>query len=205
VGVDISGVIEVRPQATRPDLPHEIKWQAAVALDRLYDTRDYDAFGCLFGVKNFAGFHPIAANRGLPADASDHARRTFPEGFAHDGLWPTWVTWQEIQDVNWNEPALRADTRLRQYERNSGGQWVFRGKSVLPADQLDAYGIPRSTGEWSVGDAWTSGDVHYRAELMTRRSAIPASGNWQPVWDTMAEHAHQHGADNCRLVVWFDR
>jgi len=31
-------------------------------------TRDYDAIGCLFGVMNFAGFKPVAAERGLPAE-----------------------------------------------------------------------------------------------------------------------------------------
>jgi hypothetical protein len=32
-------------------------------LRQLYDTRDYDSFGCLFGVMNFAGFEPVAAER----------------------------------------------------------------------------------------------------------------------------------------------
>ena len=39
-------------------------------LDQLYDTRDYDSFGCLFGVMNFAGFEPVAAERGLPEDVA---------------------------------------------------------------------------------------------------------------------------------------
>jgi len=38
-------------------------------LDLICMTRDCDAFGCLFGVMNFAGFRPVAVGRGLPADA----------------------------------------------------------------------------------------------------------------------------------------
>lgn len=37
-----------------------------MGIDQLYDARDYDSFGCLFGVTNFAGFEPVAAERGLP-------------------------------------------------------------------------------------------------------------------------------------------
>jgi hypothetical protein len=33
----------------------------------LYDQTDYAAFGCLFGVRNYAGFQPLAPDRGLPA------------------------------------------------------------------------------------------------------------------------------------------
>jgi len=66
MAIDIDGFIEVRPWATWPDLPSEIPWEAAARLDCLNVTPDYDAFGCLFGVMNFAGFRPVAADRGPP-------------------------------------------------------------------------------------------------------------------------------------------
>ncbi len=62
MGIDIHGFIEVRPWASWPDLPSEVPWEAAARLDCLNITRDYDAFGCLFGVMNFAGF---LSNSGL--------------------------------------------------------------------------------------------------------------------------------------------
>jgi hypothetical protein len=65
VGVDISGVVEVRPWAAEPDLSSEVEWEAAISLDYLNISRDYDAFGCLFGVMNYAGFRPVAPARGL--------------------------------------------------------------------------------------------------------------------------------------------
>jgi hypothetical protein len=134
-GRHIDGLIEVRPWASWPDLPDEIEWEAAVRLDCLYVTRDYDAFGCLFGVMNYAGFRPVAADRGLPSDAADQTRRTFhdPDG---RGLWPTWIGWQEIQQVDWSELAEHADGRLHRYERSDTGQRVLQGKASWSGKRL---------------------------------------------------------------------
>jgi hypothetical protein len=213
VGVDIDGFIEVRPWATWPDRPSEIAWATAVRLDCVYATRDYDAFGCLFGVMNYAEFRPIAANRGLPPDAAEHTRQTFDElrsESGHDGLWPTWLGWDEIQQIDWSEPAVRADTRLHRYEQDDDGQWLFSGKAAWSREALEAQGLPVSApGEppmaWPDGSVWTKGNVQFRAERLTRRDAIRENSAWQPVWELMDVLGRLHGSENCRLVVWFGR
>ncbi|MEV7233076.1 hypothetical protein AB0N06_03510 [Streptomyces sp. NPDC051020] len=60
MGTDIVDFIECRASWYEKGKP----WSAAV--DLLYMGRSYDAFGCLFGVRNRAGFRPLAAGRGLP-------------------------------------------------------------------------------------------------------------------------------------------
>lgn len=86
-------------------------WYAVIDAGELLD-RNYDAFGMLFGVRNRAGFAPVADHRGLPADVSDSVREhgTPPED-ADDEMWicyhsPTWVSWAEIKAINWEESAL---------------------------------------------------------------------------------------------------
>lgn len=211
MGTDISGFIEVRPWPHWPDLPEEVDWEAAVRLDCLYNGRSYDAFGCLFGVMNFAGFRPVAADRGLPADASATVRAEFETAPVPNGnLFPTWTTWAEIRAIDCDEPAERADHRLHRYERQSDGEWAYRGKSGWSRESYDVMGLPvdpigAPPREWPAGSVWTKGDVQFRAERLTRRDAIPLESDWDPVWQTMALLGRLHGDDNCRLVVWFDR
>lgn len=210
MGIDISGFIEVRPWATWPDLPSEIEWEAAARLDCLYVNRDYDAFGCLFGVMNMAGFRPLAQERGLPADVSAQVRDEHTALGEHDGLWPTWIGWSEILAIDWDEPAEHADARLHRYERQDDGPWRFTSKSAWSREAFEAQGIPApppgsDAPIWSEGSQWTRGDVQYRAERLTRREAIPIGSQWDPLWEAMALYAKLHGDEQCRLVVWFDR
>ncbi len=208
MGVDIHGFVEVRPWVTWPDVPSEVMWEAAARLDCLNITRDYDAFGCLFGVMNFAGFQPVAAERGLPGDASELVREEHAALY-QEAKWSSWVTWQEIQSVDWDEPADLVDARLHEYHRTPEGQWRFVQKAAWSRAAFEAQGLdvpPPGTPPliWPRGSAWTSGDVQFRAEVLTRRDAVPAGGAWQPVWDVMTVLGRLHGDDNCRLVVWFD-
>lgn len=208
VGIDINGFVEVRPWVSWPDLPEEIEWEAATRLDCLYVAPDYDAFGCLFGVMNYAGFRPLAAGRGVPSDASEQTRGTFHDP-GTEGLWPTWIGWDEIRQVDWNEPAEHPDARLHRYERDDNGQWVLWGKATWSREDLEKQGVPvpppGTPPVWQDGSVWTKGDVQFRAERLTRRDAIPDDGSWRPVWEVMAVLARLHGDENCRLVVWFNR
>ena len=208
MGIDIQGFIEVRPWASWPDLPSEIPWEAAARLDCLNITRDYDAFGCLFGVMNFAGFVPVAADRGLPHDVSEAVRKEHQAEY-QPARWTTWASLQEIQSIDWDEPAENVDARLHEYHRGADGQWRLAGKAAWSRAAFEAQGLdvppPGTTPRvWPEGSTWTAGQVQYRAERLTRRQAIPPGGAWQPVWDVMAVLARLHGESNCRLVVWFE-
>ena len=83
-------------------------------------------FGCLFGVMNFAGFEPVAAERGLPADVP-------PQTAELAARWryfsPTWTSWAETAAVDWNEPATRPDARIHEYIRDEAGERRLRGKA----------------------------------------------------------------------------
>jgi hypothetical protein len=69
---------------------------------------DYDMFGCLFGVMNYANFKPIAPERGLPADSSEQIRQEL-EQFGNTAFSTTWISWREVQAINWEEAAEKAD------------------------------------------------------------------------------------------------
>jgi hypothetical protein len=205
VGVDISGFVEIRPWAIGSNKP----WEPSILLGHLYDSRGYDAFGCLFGVINFANFRPIAGERGLPSDVSDHVRGVHAGEAGADcdsaGLWPTWIGWGEIQAVDWDEPAELADARLHKSVHDSDGQWVFSGKSAYVPEVLERDGVKVPPPPWPEGSTWTTPDVQFRAVRLTRGQAVDPQGPWGPVFEVMAVLGRLHGPANCRLVVWFDR
>jgi hypothetical protein len=206
VGTDISGAIECRPVFRDPPQHTSGKaWEFAIDLGQLYVTRDYDAFGCLFGVMNFAGFEPVAAERGLPEDA---APQTAELAARWEHFSPTWVNWAEIAAVDWSEPATRPDARIHEYTRDETGEWRLRGKAGQNPQFARLVGMsPQEAAEtrWPDGSEWLDEDVLYRAETLTRADAVPPNRAWQPVWSVMETLAALHGPDNVRMVAWFDR
>jgi hypothetical protein len=201
VGIDVDGWIEVRP-GWSPD-----RWTDFARLYALCPGRSYDAFGCLFGVRNYAGFRPVATGRGVPPDATGQVRQAWHAVAAQgDGLWPTWIGWDEIEAVDWDEPARRPDARLHQYRRDRDGHRVYAGKSAGgPRQPQPAAFTEDGMSLWPEGGEWDRGDVRYRAVTLTRRQAIPERDDWQAVFDVMRVLARLHGPANCRLVVWFNR
>lgn len=190
MGADIHGYVECRPTYGTLD-EDDASWYPAIDLNMLYGGRDYDAFGCLFGARNYAGFRPLAAGRGLPHDVSDHVRQEF-ESFPDLHHSPTWIGWPELASVDWDEAAERVDGRVHEYVRAPGGGWELAGKSFQ-----DTTGRPE-------GAQWASGGRCFRVARMTRREAVPADGEWAPVWTVMRTLAAVHGGGNVRLAVWFD-
>ncbi|MEW2178530.1 hypothetical protein AB0890_19640 [Streptomyces sp. NPDC005406] len=208
MGADIHGFIECRSRWAGP----RDTWSAAVDLNLVYLGRDYDAFGCLFGVRNYAGFAPLAAERGLPELISDAARADFDE-WASDAHSPSWIGWSEVKRVDWDEPAETVDRRIHEYEEVNG-TWVLVGKAGwsarfaraagLPAGPSTAGDDPYGRRDWPEGAEWRDGDRLYRLERMTRREAVPPEGEWKPVWSVMEALGAVHGDENVRLTVWFD-
>jgi len=205
---DLYGFIECRPWPTWPDLPEEVPWETAVDLECVYTGPSYDAFGCLFGVCNFAQFRPVAPARGLPVDTSELIRR------AHDDFdvpvsGATWVLWSEILGIDWDEPAERTDSRIHAFHRDADGEWGYHHKAGYDPAFVEAAGEPpvdprTGIAAWPPGSEWLVGDTLYRAEVLRRRDAVRADGPWQPVWDMMRILASLHGPEYVRLVVWFD-
>ena len=208
MGMDISGFVECRAWHLH-EQGGAAGWQAAIDLFLLNTTRNYDAFGCLFGMRNYANFLPLAAGRGMPSDASETVRAEL----AQLAPWPdqaygvTWITWAELAAADWDEPAERADCRIHRYRRTEDGL-RYIGKSSWDARFTRAVGlpdpVPGQAQAWPEGTEWLVGDTFYRAERLRRRDAVPADGAWKPVWAVMEALASLHGDENVRLVVWFD-
>ncbi|MFE0459236.1 hypothetical protein ACFW1A_08225 [Kitasatospora sp. NPDC058965] len=199
MGTDISGFVEYRAGGG------ERPWRPAIGLGALYAERDYDAFGCLFGVRNYAGFRPLAGYRGLPADVSEPVRAEYAEAERYGGiLGASWIGWAELGATDWSEPAESVDSRIHEYRRTAEGL-VPVGKSAWSARFAELVGLDLGeSADWPEGSEWHDGDLVYRAERLTRRDAVPADGAWQPVWLVLEALARVHGEQNARLVVWFD-
>lgn len=202
MGTDIGGFVEVRPGWGEP---RTSAWEYVADLDHLYTSRDYDLFGCLFGVRNFAGFRPVASGRGVPTDLSRRGTeewRTWA-GSSHD---PSWVTWAELAAIDLDEPAERADQRVHTYRLTPEGR-VYESKAGFSrrvADAIAASGMtPAAEGEpWPVGTEWADGEYVHRVELLRRRDVLP--GSMGALWQILGALGELHGAANVRLVVWFD-
>src|SRR5437870_9162928 len=94
-------------------------------------------FGCLFGVMNFANFRPIAPERGIPSDTSEEVSHDVLK-FGEWARFPTWITWDEIKAIDWNEMGIKCDRRVHKYLKQGDGQLPFVSKGVLPnSDKLN--------------------------------------------------------------------
>ena len=208
MGIDISGAIECRPGfGFLPD--PEVAWEFAIDLAQLNCSQSYDAFGCLLGVANYAGFTPIAAERGLPSDIADRTRQDHAR-YSNESFAQTWVTWAELDAVDWDEPAERPDARVHRYLQDADGGWVMADKSSWNRDLAQVTGVSLAdatagTPVYPEGTQWRIGNQLFRSERLIRRDAVPATGAWAPVWTVMRTLADLHGGDNVRLIVWFDR
>ncbi len=152
MGVDIHGWVEI----TDPAWTAPIGWQGVISIAYLIQ-RSYGMFGSLFGVRNADGFLPLAANRGIPPDASPQmkAEIMMREDETVTPSWlvaPSWILWSEIRAIDWNET----------------------GTDVIPPD----------------------------TRPQTRRQQI--TPRWRMLFDMMRLLAKHFGAQNVRLVVWFD-
>jgi hypothetical protein len=205
MGIDIDGWIEVATELSREAL----LWMAVVKVEPLLN-RNYDAFGCLFGVANFAHFQPIAAHRGIPFNASETVYRDFVNAAddSEDDLFPTWITWSEIHAINWEEESVHPDSRLHQYRRNEQGEFVYETKAVWSSNiaQLIGRSLEDVTTQppiWSEGQEWVTDDYVLRAEKLCRCDVW--TDDWRRVFKIMELLAEQFGDQQVRLVVWFDR
>ncbi|MEU8252371.1 hypothetical protein, partial [Nonomuraea sp. NPDC048916] len=135
MGTDIHGFVECRTWTHGLDIG-ESAWCAAISLSMLGVHRDYDAFDCLFGVRSSGDWRPIAADRGLPQDASETARAELAQwGEAAFGV--TWSGWEEVTAIDWDEPALHP-TNVAQYRVNPLKPWRWSYATAALIRAVDA-------------------------------------------------------------------
>ncbi|MFC4906343.1 hypothetical protein [Actinomadura gamaensis] len=197
MATDIHGFFECRMRTDPLD-----RWRGVLDLRDVYGRRSYPAFGCLFGVCERLGFRPVAGGRGLPLDAAPQTRAA-----QHEGLHGhTWIGWQELAGIDWDEPSERPDSRVRHYRRRGDGTLELVGTYLWDTaftDRLDVAANAGGPAAWAERREWTDGGTVYRADRARRRDAVDTA-EWAPVWKIMEVLAGVHGPGNVRLVVWFD-
>ncbi|MEU8850255.1 hypothetical protein AB0C70_29455 [Streptomyces sp. NPDC048564] len=125
MSTDVSGMIECRPLARIFDEDDEdAVWHAAIDLFLLNTGNAYDAFACLFGVRNSFGFQPLTEDRGVPEDASDGLRDAYDSwGGPQDAQGTTWISWAELAAADWDETD-RSGKLSRSAVAGEGTHWA---------------------------------------------------------------------------------
>ncbi|MFD8002219.1 hypothetical protein [Streptomyces mirabilis] len=206
MSTDIHGGIEFRHPGTGTDYYDGEPWVAAMDLWPLYDETDYAAFGCLFGVRNYAGFQPLAPGRGLPVDLSTGMRSQLGPCTASDDLHSaSWVSWAELASI---DPTATSDHLI--------GRLTWRTKSLppilhhqlvsdaSPPEALSAVGVPPADLHGATGRVeWTTDELFCTYEPLTVGAVLGHETHWPHVFAVMKALAGRFGDDGVRLVVAF--
>ncbi|MFF4223765.1 hypothetical protein ACX9I7_18460 [Streptomyces sp. L500] len=209
MSTDIYGCIEVRHPCADEDWYEWEPWQRAMDLSPLYSGQDYAAFGCLFGVRDYMGWEPLAADRGLPADASTAIREEFEQAQALDAAVnsPTWVSWEELDqaELDLSPEGVHGVLIVRE-----GGTPYIEARYVVrdqwPAEFVERHGTP-PMGADPLGapyGEWASGTTKFSYQRFTRRDVLGPGTGWEHVFAVMRALADRFGGDGVRLVVYFD-
>ncbi|WP_432043817.1 hypothetical protein [Streptomyces cadmiisoli] len=207
MSTDIHGGIEFRHPGVDTDYYDGEPWVAAMDLWPLYDETDYAAFGCLFGVRNHAGFQPLAPDRGLPGDLSSGLRSQLGSWVAAGDLYgATWVSWAELASM---DRATAPDHFI--------GRLTWRPKSLpsklhqqlvpepWPLEALSAVGAPPADLRSATGRMeWTTDELMCAYEPLTVGAVLGPETHWPHVFAVMKALADRFGDDGVRLVVAFD-
>ena len=203
---DIYGFFEVRHPHADEDWYGRESWLCMMPLSPLYDGGDYTAFGCLFGVRNWLGWEPVAAGRGLPAEVSSPVRADYDAAVRMDAAihGATWVSWAELRDLDMS--VLPAACGVLRVHEAPGLIRQFRVVDKWPAEVVGKYGVPpvgTSPAEASPG-RWEEAGVTFEYGPMTRQDVLGPGTGWEHVFAVMHALAQRFGDDGVRLVVWFD-
>jgi hypothetical protein len=193
MGTDICAWIEVREAG---------RWTCAVDNTRVEFGRNYDVFGCLFGVRNYANFSPLFAGRGLPADVSEKVKSEAEGPYTDECYGHTWASYEELCAIDFDELTLWPDSRIHIYEVKADGTEVCTGKAAEMLRHLRPGGPHLRPGE----EIRKEGKV-YRTRHLTRGEVLnecgPDGEGFPAVLASMKPLADRHGPENVRLVVWF--
>ncbi|MFD3498088.1 hypothetical protein ACFWWT_19765 [Streptomyces sp. NPDC058676] len=207
MSTDIDGGIEFRHPGVGTDYYEGEAWICAMDLWPLYDETDYASFGCLFGVRNYAGYRPLAAGRGLPDDVSNGLRERLQPSVADGHLsGATWVTWAEIAAL---DPASAPEHYVGRLTWSYEATPATLHQQLVPAEwspEVIATVGPRPqelerSDYWG---EWISGDLLCRYESLTAGSILGPRSHWPHVFAVMKAMADRFGEDAVRLVVAFD-
>jgi hypothetical protein len=187
LGTDIRGRVEIKDEWLDD-------WVSVVNIGPIL-SRQYDMFACLFGVMNYANFRPLAPERGIPADTSQEVARDLLD-HEQNALFPTWIGWDEIQAIDWNEAGIKPDERVHRYEMQDGGHLRYVSKGVHPYSDMLNFDEEYS---WEEDDGYV-----YKIETISRAAALEGDPGWPLLFKIMDLLARQNPRRLVRLVVWFE-
>src|SRR5687767_9858236 len=104
----------------------------------------------LFGVRNEAGFLPVATHKKFPYDASPEAAGLFRQG----GRYPAWITWLELSNVDWRRQHDCLNRRVEVYSAEPDGTLSLAGYGGEYHFRL---AFPGSTATPAIGTRWDDG------------------------------------------------
>jgi len=141
--------------------------------------RAYDMFGILADVRNYVNAKPISGPKGVPEDASDFVAQEIVD-WDIDGHSHSWLTWEEISKYDWEQKSL--DERVSTIEKATGKE-LSKASYTYLQDKPD----PRF-------------ELKHLERIM--KELVPQS--WKDFFDDMKDFAERFGAENVRIVFWFD-
>lgn len=206
VSTDIHGGIEFRHLGTGSDYYEGEPWVAAMDLWPLYDQTDYAAFGCLFGVRNYAGFRPLAAERGLPSDLSSGLRAQLESSVAAGDLRSaSWVSWAELAGL---DPSTDPDHFVGRLTWSTLSLPSTQHQRLVPAswpeDVRAEVGVPDGLHPTTERLDWTTQNLHCTYEALKTGVVLGDGSHWPHVFAVMKALAGRFGEEAVRLVVAFD-
>lgn len=185
MGVNISGYIEVS-WAGLLERDWGAEWEPAVHLGVIMPARDYVMYHSIFGIGDMTDFAPVAGGRGVPEDASERVLKATEPDLIDDSFGHTWVTFEELLAVEWEETAL------------VGVASPFRDGQVAGSGRTYRADDPRRVAKTDFeedGSLW-------KFDTITRRDSLAGSGPL--LFDLMEALAKTFGAKYVRAVVWFE-
>lgn len=175
MGTDIYGGIKYRHPAAGSDWYEGDAWLTAISLWPLYDQTDYAAFACLFGVRNYAGFTPLAAGRGLPAGLSAGLRAELERPVAAGDMeCASWVSWAELAALDSSVTPEHCVGRLTWSARSLPSRLSQQlVPEKWPAEVREAVGARRPAGV-RPSSGWSGG----QATSWFATSLCPSARSW---------------------------
>ncbi|MFF4546831.1 hypothetical protein [Streptomyces sp. NPDC001435] len=158
-------------------------------------------------MRNYAGFQPLAPDRGLPVDLSGGMRAKLGSWVAAGTLYgASWVSWAELDSMDLATAPDRFIGRLT-WRPTSLPSTLHQQlvSDSWPSETLSVVGVPpadlRSATERV---EWTTDEVMCTYEPLTVGAVLGPETHWPHVFAVMKALAGRFGDDGVRLVVAFD-
>ena len=158
-----------------------------------------DLVESLFCAKNRTHFRPLFPSRGFPEDVNSDFLASV-EGVVSVGatvMDSSWVSFEELCAIPWNEEALAVDPRVYKYSRRPDGSEGLLGISL----EYEGVDLTRLGGVDETSEL-VDGDTVYRRRRLRRRDLLEES-DFSTMMAVCEALANRYGTSHVRWVVAF--